>query len=289
MDKEKRLFVLLLIVSTISPLVLMLTRMGSLTSGYSIWIGFLMIAIFVPIIALGVYMAFTGKGQSLISGYNMMSKENRACFDGRALAKATGWVLLIICIPVLIGMVAIFFFDDLLTLLFSTALAIILAVVLLVYMNTGGRYLKDPTVRPKSSLSKRGKIVICVVVAAIAVVSIVGIYALTQSGSVDAELGDDELHVSAPMLDENISYDDIGYVELKQNLDLGYRASGFAGSHVLSGLFHNDLYGDYHLGAYKSVDLYIVVHYNNEVLVFNQDSVADTTSFYEDLLIKLAV
>lgn len=288
MDKDTRLYASLLVVSTILPLISLLLNKCQLTSGFSIWIGVIMVLIFVPLILMGVYMAVTGKGQSLISGYNMMSKDQRSLFKGQELAKAVGWVVLIICVPILIGMIAMFFFTDYITMFISIVLGLILVVLMLIYMNTGGRYLKDPNVKPRSSLSKRSKIGICVVVAIITIVSICGIYMLTQYGSVNASLNDESLHVDAPMLDENIAYTDIDYVELTEDLDLGYRASGFAGAHVLSGLFHNDLYGDYHLGVYKSVDIYIVVHHGGNVLVFNCDSAEDTAVFYAELYYKIS-
>ncbi len=287
MDKDTRLYASLLAVSTILPLISLLLNKGNLTSGLSIWIGVIMVLIFVPLILMGVYMAVTGKGQSLISGYNMMSKDQRSLFKGKELAKAVGWVVLIICVPILIGMIAMFFFVDYITMFLSIVLGLILIVVMLIYMNTGGRYLKDPNVKPRSSISKKGKIGICVAVVIIAIVSICGIYMLTQYGSVNASLDEDSLHVDAPMLDENISYTDIDYIELTEDLDLGYRASGFAGSHVLSGLYHNDLYGDYHLGVYKSVNIYIVVHHGGDVLVFNCDSTEDTAAFYVELFNKV--
>lgn len=91
---------------------------------------------------LGLYM-LQGKGLFLIAGYNTMPKEEKAKYDGPALARFVGKLLFALafsmlfwCVGMLLEKSWMFYIGVALFLGFSGSA--------LVYMNTGGRFRKQP-------------------------------------------------------------------------------------------------------------------------------------------------
>lgn len=110
---------------------------------------------------------------------------------------------------------------------------------------------------------------------------------LLGSGSVSADLDDGGLDVSAPFVNEHISYQDMDRVELRSDVDYGSRTSGYAGNDLLSGNYRNDEFGSYKLAIQKSTSNCIVVHHSDGILVFNLDSSDNTERYYNDLLSRI--
>jgi len=107
------------------------------------------------------------------------------------------------------------------------------------------------------------------------------------SGSVNASVDDERLHVDAPLVDENISYGNIVSIEIRDDMEFGTRYNGFGGSKILSGGFKNSEFDKYTLACYKNVKKFIVVeHTEGKILVFNQDSVEKTLLLYDELFEK---
>lgn len=287
MLQGKRLYQFMAVIPNAVLLLILAVRQEGIVGGASLWTGMAITAVaVVPLLILGAYMAATGRGRMLIAGFNTMTRDQQALYDGDRLARAVGWFIIDITLPLLIGLSAIFLFRD--TLVSWTAFIVMTVILfaILIYMNTGGRYLRDPGVKPKPSLniSSRGRIAVVIAVIAVTAATIGGVYLLSQHGSVDVGLGDDRLSVDAPSLNVSVAYADIESVELSYDLSKGSRVMGFGGSKVSSGLFHNSLFGDYDLGSYNAVDLHIVVHSaGNRVLVFNQDSADGTVALFDEL------
>ncbi len=126
-------------------------------------------------------------------------------------------------------------------------------------------------------------IAIPVITGALVVACAIGSLVVLGSGSVSANLDDKGLGVSAPFVDEEISYQDIDSVELRNDVDYGSRRAGYAGKNLLSGNFRNDEFGNYKLAVHRSTDECIVVHHDGGILVFNLESSDDTKRFYDDL------
>ncbi|MGM0898996.1 MAG: DUF3784 domain-containing protein [Bacillota bacterium] len=94
------------------------------------------------LVLLGLYM-LQGKGLFLIAGYNTMPKEEKAKYDGPALARFVGKLLFALAFSMLfwfVGMLLekswMFYIGVALFLSFSGSA--------LIYMNTGGRFRKHP-------------------------------------------------------------------------------------------------------------------------------------------------
>jgi len=85
---------------------------------------------------LGLYM-LQGKGTFLIAGYNTMPKEEKAKYDGPAKARFIGKLLFALAFSMLLEKSWMFYIGVALFLGFTGAA--------LIYMNTGGRFLKRPS------------------------------------------------------------------------------------------------------------------------------------------------
>ncbi|HSP21351.1 MAG TPA: DUF3784 domain-containing protein [Planococcus sp. (in: firmicutes)] len=90
---------------------------------------------------LSIYL-LQGKGAMLISGYNTMSKEDKAQYDTVALCKATGKLMLSVTVSI-----SLIFAGELLhrnwLFIAGTVLMIASIVIGLIYMNTGNRFKKN--------------------------------------------------------------------------------------------------------------------------------------------------
>jgi hypothetical protein len=255
----------------------------------------LMSVIFLPLTAGGMYMWFTGKGRSMIAGYNTMSKTQQAYFDGEKLAKDVGKLIVLISLLVLTGILSILFLPHGMAILTaSIGLTIVACIVFLAYSNRSGgrRYLKDPLRQPPPPTKAERKKVLAIAGVAIfaTAIVIVAVFVFSGYGSVDASMDDERLFVKAPMVDERIYYDNIVSVSLQEDLDLGQRVGGFGGTNVQSGKFNNGAFGDYTLAAYNDVKTYIVVERSaGKMLVFNQDDVIKTVEFCSELSEKVSL
>lgn len=291
MESSKKLAIILVSASLLIPLILLFVSLevGFFDGKFSIVL--LMMFIMLPMIALGAYMWITGKGQWAISGYNTMSKSQKEHYDAEKMAKGAGMVATIVCLACLLGVFPLLYMQNMQTgmIIFFVIIAIAL-IGSLAYYGTGKRYLKDP-MRPLPPPSKEGRKVRRAI-AAVSIITMAAIIIIVAlfigSGSVNATMDDEGLHINAPMTDRYLPYDGIAAVEISDNLDLGFKIGGFGGTSVLSGDFNNNEFGDYTLACYKDVHTYIIVKpMEGKTLVFNQSSVEETASFYNELLERL--
>lgn len=107
-------------------------------------------------------------------------------------------------------------------------------------------------------------------------------------GSISAVMNDEALGVVT--LEKKtlaILLKDIDSVELCDNLsefDWGVPQSGTANSSSLSGVYVNDTFGEYLLHVNIKIDNYIIVHYNNNILIFNTETTNGTIELYTNIL-----
>lgn len=99
----------------------------------------------VMMILLGLYM-LQGKGTFLIAGYNTMPKEEKAKYDGPAMARFIGKLLFVLAFTMLFWLVGMLLEKSW---MFYIGVALFLGFTgaALIYMNTGGRFLKQPPAR----------------------------------------------------------------------------------------------------------------------------------------------
>lgn len=91
---------------------------------------------------LGLYM-LQGKGAFLIAGYNTMPKEEKAKYDGPAMARFIGKLLFALAFSMLFWLAGMLLEKSW---MFYIGVALFLGFTgaALIYMNTGGRFLKQP-------------------------------------------------------------------------------------------------------------------------------------------------
>ena len=92
---------------------------------------------------LGLYM-LQGKGTFLIAGYNTMPEEEKAKYDGPAMARFIGKLLFALAFSMLFWLAGMLLEKSW---MFYIGVALFLGFTgaALIYMNTGGRFLKRPS------------------------------------------------------------------------------------------------------------------------------------------------
>ncbi|MCL2679418.1 MAG: DUF3784 domain-containing protein [Dehalococcoidia bacterium] len=87
----------------------------------------------------------TGKANFLIAGYNTMSEKEKTKWDGKAIGKHTGWLLIILSIILLAGCVPIFLnIFPVISMLVSYGLFTVVIIVSAIYMNVSPRFKRRP-------------------------------------------------------------------------------------------------------------------------------------------------
>ena len=125
----------------------------------------------------------------------------------------------------------------------------------------------DPSRREAAERSHRSHKRMIAAVVGIAIVATVIVLAISMTaGHVDVSADDDSVTIDATMLHEDIPYDSITSVELREDMDYG-----------------NDEFGRYHLAVHRDVGTCIVVHHSGGVTVFNLWDEGSTESLYLEI------
>lgn len=289
MERDTKVLVLALAVGLLLPTAPIALMVATGSDAIDIIIQAVLLFSLLPLLGVSIYMWATGKGASLIAGYNTSPRAVREQYDTDKLARFVGKLMFFIMVPMTLAMESIFLLDF--EWPFFTLLAISLAIIVvgLVYMNTGGRFLKEGAVDPKLLITEEDKKNRQMLYGLLALMIIIGVALaiiflfVVPGGDVTAELLDEGLKVDAPMVSELIPYEDIESIELREDLETGRRVAGFAGDNIRSGNYRNEEFGRYTLASYNAVPMYIVVYHSGEVLAFNLETVESTQEVYDQL------
>ncbi|NLI74311.1 MAG: DUF3784 domain-containing protein [Euryarchaeota archaeon] len=291
MDRDVKAIVSAVIIGLLAPIVIIALLVANETDIIDIVVQGILLFSILPIIALSAYMWITGKGASLIAGYNTSPKAVRDQYDSEKLAKFIGKLLFFSMIPMIVAIETIFFLEGMWIFWILLAVSMAILIIGMIYMNTGGRFLKEGAIDPKLLITEDDKkdnrrilyavLGISIIITAIVVIII---FFIAPSGNLTAELQDDSLQVKASMVNELIAYDDITNVEYRDKFDTGRRIAGFGGTNINSGKFKNAEFGTYTLASHNKVSAHIIVYHSNNILAFNLDTVEDTLSFYDQLI-----
>ncbi|KQM12184.1 hypothetical protein AOA80_03255 [Methanomassiliicoccales archaeon RumEn M1] len=290
MERDTKVLVLALAVGLLLPTAPIALMVATGSDAIDIIIQAVLLFSLLPLLGVSIYMWATGKGASLIAGYNTSPRAVREQYDTDKLARFVGKLMFFIMVPMTLAMESIFLLDF--EWPFFTLLAISLAIIVvgLVYMNTGGRFLKEGAVDPKLLITEEDKkknrqmlygLLALMIIIGVAL-AIIFLF-VVPGGDVTAELLDEGLKVDAPMVSELIPYEDIESIELREDLETGRRVAGFAGDNIRSGNYRNEEFGRYTLASYNAVPMYIVVYHSGEVLAFNLETVESTQEVYDQL------
>lgn len=107
-------------------------------------------------------------------------------------------------------------------------------------------------------------------------------------GKVESEIGGSEIKLSGTLVKSTtVKFNDIQSIEYIDSLELGRRNLGLGTLKMSLGSYNNEEYGNYRIYAYKSIKQFIVIKYNDKILVFNQSTIENTMSIYNTLKSKL--
>ena len=182
-----------------------------------------------------------GRGANLISGYNMLSANVRANYDERALCRFVGRLLIAICACMAVVWAGTHFGVSWVIWL-GVALMVALPIAGAVYANTGNRFMKSGAEPEVAACAKKASKRTLVLVAAISVVTLVGIGALFISGEREpqVDIHGDSLRIRA-MYGLEVDFADISGVTLLEQsmreIGPGMRTNGYAAGNALRGHF----------------------------------------------------
>jgi len=287
MDADKKLLIFLLPSSLLTPLIILAVcvELGYFDSRFIVLM--IMMIVTLPMMAGGAYMWMTGKGQMGISGFNTMPKAKRDLYDGERMAKDVGKLLVFVALIILVGFGTMYYLPWGTIVFIATIGLLFIAIIAFVLYSRNDRYLKDPTkpIPPPTKHESKVKQATYLISIGAAVAIIVVVIMMMGSGNVTATMDDDTLHVSGPMMNRSIAFDDIAAIDFRDGFDHGSRIGGFGGSRVLAGNFNNSEFGDYSLACFRDVDYHIVVTpVQGRVLVFNLSTPEETEAFCEALM-----
>ena len=145
-----------------------------------------------------------------------------------------------------------------------------------------GTYVITP--QPKSRVNKTIKIISQVAV--ILILAFVGILMFT--GDVDINCGEESFVIEASYWEDlSVEYAAVETVEYRETDDRGVRTYGFGSARLLSGMFHNEEFGNYTRYSYTQCDACVVLTVNGKILVINGPDEQSTKAIYEEIQLNL--
>ena len=253
--------------------------------GYDAWslvIAGMMSFIFTPIMAFGLYMWTTGRGQMWINGVDW--KAFNSAQSDKAV-RTIGLAITVFSFIVLIGISFLFESALIFALLFVIGL---IAVFYSVYYVNSKKFKtnRDPVSR-KMPMNKMIAVSI-VILAGSAVSSFFMLSELGTDGEIHVNLNDDNVSIEGPFFSyREFAYSEIDHFYLDDDFEKGKRTSGYGTSEIKSGHFRNSQFGDYMLTSYAKIEPCIVLYFDNKYYVFNQSSADDTYNIFEALRSKM--
>ena len=229
-----------------------------------------------PCTMLGLYLFLEGKDYRWINGPDWVSMTDQERINA---VSYIGIYMVIGCI--LLGLAIVSMFANF-------VIGIVLIVVSVVIMVAP--ILRKDRMRSfhfvQRSTAKKMGIFIAVSVIAIVPCTAIGLSEFTTE-TVIVEIGEDGLHIKAPMVDKSFDYDKIQDLEIDPDFDKGTRIAGYGTPTICSGTFSNGQFGTYTLASYTKVKPCVFFLYDGDYYAFNQADNEKTQQVYEELLTKI--
>ncbi|AEY67208.1 PH domain-containing protein [Clostridium sp. BNL1100] len=103
-------------------------------------------------------------------------------------------------------------------------------------------------------------------------------------GSVNVTLTDNSVSVKGTFVGgTTIPLNEITSIVYVHSLDIGSRQFGMGTFKMASGTYQNEKFGSYKLYSYSKVNAFIIIHYGDKILVFNQSDVENTKKLYNQI------
>lgn len=235
---------------------------------FLIWIG--LAALFV-VIGWGVHMK---KWYFLISGYNMMSKEEKAKVDVVPLAKSMAIMSYIIAGLLLLMGLAIYFEWT----AFTYVIIAFMIIIPTVFAIRAQKYYNSAAMSGSSKKSKKISITITVVT-----LLIVGVIMYFSIQPTKIEVTESSLSISG-MYGDEYAWDSIEQLQFINELpEITMRTNGSAVGSKLKGHFKFKDGSKAVLFLDKSVPAFIQIEVNGKTIILNEPTVEATTALYEKL------
>ncbi len=103
-------------------------------------------------------------------------------------------------------------------------------------------------------------------------------------GSVNVTISDKSVIVKGTFVGgTTIPLNEITSVEYVDSFEIGSRQFGMGTYKMASGTYSNEKYGSYKLYSYAKVNAFIIIHYGDKILVFNQSDIQSTKNIYNQV------
>ncbi len=103
-------------------------------------------------------------------------------------------------------------------------------------------------------------------------------------GSVNVSISSNSVSVKGTFVSgTTISIKEITSIEYVDSLDIGSRQFGMGTLKMASGTYQNERFGSYKLYSYSKVNAFVIIHYGDKILVFNQSNVEKTKKLYNQI------
>ena len=234
-------------------------------------------------VILAIFLAFLGWGvhkkrwHFLISGYNMMTEEEKAQVNVEGLAKAIAWMCYVLA-ALFIGMGLLMEFE-LWDLLWVVTVAIIIVPLFFVFY---ARRFYSNGVKITGTSSPKGKKISII----ITVVTLIGagiiIYFSIQPTKFDVDSGGFTI---SGMYGDTMSWEEMSGLQFVEELpEVAVRTNGSAIGSKLKGNFKFKNGDKAKLFVDKSVPAFITFKWNGELYYLNKPSVKDTEKLFEEMM-----
>jgi len=249
------------------------------------WI--IMGSVIIPMMIAAMFL-LQGKGSFLISGFNMMSPQEKATYDTEALCRATGKFLIVLSGLMLLIPLSLYF-DSIVPFYIVIISTFVICVGFAVYANTGNRFKIAEFVAdgPRMPMSRVKKALIAFGIL-VGVVSTGGIVYMFYQGESEPVVivHADRIEISG-MYGLEIPFDNISDVwlfhESMREIGLGTRTNGFGGN-ALKGHFRSDELGSHRLFVYPDSPATIrIIRHHGEVIFFSFKTSLKTVELYNEI------
>lgn len=130
--------------------------------------------------------------------------------------------------------------------------------------------------------------IIATVFSAFILALVVIAFVIVDNSAITVKLEETGLTVDAIAFHEEVAYEDISSVELRQEFDYGTRTIGVGTFRAEIGQLHNEEFGDYRGALKKDSPCIVLLLRDGRHIVFNTDDTVETSALYEDILLRVS-
>lgn len=224
-------------------------------------------------------LLMSGRGSSLIAGYNTASAKERARYRGKRLCRVIGGGMAVITL--LLAFTA--FFRGNIPQLFYQLIPVVLLLAIAVMFILVNTICKSDVVSADEIPEEKAMKYVWLF--PVVILAFCAVFFLT--GKVEIVIEDEMLRIEASYWgDMDIYLSGIQEISYLDNLDIGKRTSGVGSVRLQEGHFKNEEYGSYTLYSYTGCESYVILETGTGIVVVNQKTAEETRKLYEQIVEK---